>query len=73
MNVLVALVILLSCGPPRDVLDCRTRCNHCEPSCVNTRGSVVPEPDEECDDECNVDNTKWGCAVQDGECVVVSG
>jgi hypothetical protein len=29
--------------------------------------------DEECDDECEVDNDMWGCDVEVGECVVVSG
>ena len=71
MGTLVALVLLLSCGPPRDYSDCRMRCHGCEPSCVNTRGSLTPTPDEECAAECNVDNDMWGCALEAGECVVI--
>jgi hypothetical protein len=65
------LVILLSCGPPRDDSDCRLRCDACEPSCVNTRGSLGATPDEECAPECDIDSVF--CWVDDGECVLASG
>ena len=47
------------------------RCHQCEPSCVNTRGSVGVTPNEECANECNVDNDMWFCAVEAGECAVM--
>ena len=70
MGTLVALVLLLSCGPPENAYDCARRCRACEPSCVQDRGSF-PRPDEECDEECNVANDMWVCDVEEGECVVM--
>ena len=70
------LVILLSCGPPRDDSDCRMRCHACEPTCVNARGSLGATPNEECDEECGVvyeGKDSVFCVVEDGECVLASG
>jgi hypothetical protein len=73
MGTLVALVFLLSCGPPADASDCLMRCDDCEPSCKPDRSWWAPGQDQPCDDECNIDNDMWGCEVEDGECVAVTG
>ena len=73
MGTLVALVLLFSCGPPTEDSDCLMRCNDCEPSCVRDRSVWAPGQDEQCDDECGVDNDKLFCVVEADECVLASG
>ena len=71
MGTLVALVVLLSCGPPTDDSDCLMRCHDCEPSCVRDRSWWAPGQDQQCDEECGIDSVF--CVVDDGECVLASG
>ena len=69
MGTLVALVMLLSCGPPpKNADDCAKRCHGCGPSGVRDRGTFFY--DEECAEECNVANDMWVCDVEVGQCVV---